>query len=620
MKNITIKINEAYKSIPSGFTWANVPQFAIITGINGAGKSQLLEILNQKDKNNVMVDCKYDIKNEDGDDYNFILPSPDISRLSIQGLLTYHNEREQRITNIEQWNGAIKSWHDRFDLIQLQLKNEEFDENETRRLTQECKDLYYNIKSYKQMINNTTIFAYEAELNNISMKVGKKLQDLTEIDIRKHANPYFNTFTEIEDFNHFIKQEHDEYKDKLAVLANKGYLSEIEKLGKEEKPYQTINRLFKKYGFSYFEMLDPFPELKERDGEIKFKGQLGEEIDYEALSSGEQMIVKFVILSLGRNISGTRINTLIFDEPDAHLHPTMSKMMIDILSEISNPKIAGGGDIRVIITTHSPSTVAFAPEGTLFVMEKDDDNNRTIKSTTKEDAIRILSEGIFTFEKVINQFMLVANSDKNNILFVEGKTDVNHLKKANEILGYNLDLEIIDMHDAVTLSKFISIMPSKLFNGKKLIALFDHDDEGLRSFQKITGKNVINPTIKQITAEQCEKKSYALTINNPEGLEKYCPVEFLYHFDFLKENDIIKKREYAEYTAIFAGTTPEESQKIIDEFKNESSLRPFKVNDDKKNMFSEIIKSEKNINLFENFKPTLDNIRNIIEFKEDDVK
>lgn len=616
MKKVTLKINDTYKSIPSGFIWTDIPQFAIITGVNGVGKSQLLEILNRKDKNNMAIYCEYDIKNEDGEDYNFILSSPEIEQLNIQGLLTYHSEYNQRITNIEQWNNAIKDWNDRINWLNYNLKNNVLDKDDARRQTQECQELHNNIRSYKQMINNAIIFAYEKELQQVSIKVGKNISDLTEIDIRKFANPYFYTFTEIDDFQRFIKQEHDDYKDKLAILATKSNFAEIENLSKEEQPYQTINRLFRKYGFSYFEMLDPFPEYKERNGEIKFKGQLGEIIDYNALSSGEQMIVKFIIWSLGRDISGARINTMILDEPDAHLHPTMSKMMVDILYEISESKTIGGGDIRVILTTHSPSTVAFAPIDSLFVMEKDEKNNRIIKPTTTQEAVRILSDGIFTFEKAIGKFTIATNSSKNNLLFVEGKTDINHLKKAIKILGYDLDLDIIDMHDAGALSNFIRSTPIKLCNSKKLIALFDCDDEGRNCLKSIHGDTSSIPNVKKITAVQCENKSFALCIQAPAELERYCPIEFLYPYDYLKSKDILEERNYKEYKNLFKADSPDEDAKITAEFKNKISLRPYKVLDNKKNSFSENIKKETDPKLFENFKPTIELIIKIIAYKE----
>ena len=36
---------------------------------------------------------------------------------------------------------------------------------------------------------------------------------------------------------------------------------------------------------------------------------------------------------MGTDIRGNRINTMLLDEPDAHLHPSMCKMMVEILKK-----------------------------------------------------------------------------------------------------------------------------------------------------------------------------------------------------------------------------------------------------------------------------------------------
>ena len=105
-------------------------------------------------------------------------------------------------------------------------------------------------------------------------------------------------------------------------------------------------------------------------------------------------------------------------------------------------------------------------------MEKNTDGQRTVKPTTVMEAESVLSEGLFTFDKIMNQFIIAANTKKKNLLFVEGKTDVLHLKRAMDILGYDLDVEIIDLHDAGALANFIKSAPHKLFGKKKMIALF----------------------------------------------------------------------------------------------------------------------------------------------------
>ena len=614
MKTINLKVTDIYKSIPSGFTWNNIPPFSIITGVNGAGKTQLLEILKGSDNNGMPLNTSAEITDENSVFTTLIIPSPQTRSNSISGLLSYFQNTANRLGNLAQWKKFISDWENRISTwIEPRLK-QNISNDEKYQLTSERTGLLENIRSYKQMIRDNTIFAYEEELAAISKKLSVTIGNLTEVDIRRHANPYFNDFSDIEDLERYIKQEHEEFKENLSIAVEKNDLEKVKIMAAQEKPYQSINRLFKKYGFNYFEMLNPFPELKERNGEIRFEGKYGEIIDYNALSSGEQMIVKFIALSLGRNISGHRINTLILDEPDAHLHPTMSKMMVDILNELSQPKELGGGGIRVIITTHSPSTVAFAPEGSLFVIEKDNEIKR-IRETSASEAIGILSDGIFTYDKAVNQFSLAMNSDKDVIVFVEGKTDIFHLNRANKLLGYNLPFEVVDMHDAGALASFIKSTPAKLFPCKKLIALFDADPEGYKSYGSITGDSRTIHQAKIITAVQCENNSFAMTLVAPDHLNKYCPIEFLYPLEYLRSHNMLEKRNFQEYQSLYKASSLEEANNLNEEYDRETGLKPFKANDSNKDAFSQACSLETESQLFNNFKPTLEVIKQIIEYK-----
>ena len=45
MDNISLKVTSRYKSLQEGFEWNNIPPFAVITGVNGVGKTQLLDVI-----------------------------------------------------------------------------------------------------------------------------------------------------------------------------------------------------------------------------------------------------------------------------------------------------------------------------------------------------------------------------------------------------------------------------------------------------------------------------------------------------------------------------------------------------------------------------------------------
>ena len=165
------------------------------------------------------------------------------------------------------------------------------------------------------------------------------------------------------------------------------------------------------------------------------------------------------------------------------------------------------------------------------------------------------------------------------------------------------------MHDATALSNFIRCTPARLFNKKSLIALFDCDIEGNKGFK---GNDCNIAGVKVVTSEQCEGKSFCMKILPPADLEKYCPVEYLYSKDILDSNNVLTKRNFTEFTNLIGFSTPEESDALSEEFKNETTLRPFKVNDDQKNIFSEKIQQMSDPAVFEGFRLTIELIAAII--------
>lgn len=612
MDTISLKLTYRYKSLQEGFEWNDIPAFAVITGVNGVGKTQLLEVIKGRSESPGTHGRSHQIVREitsSRGPENLIFSENTSQRgLSLNGLIEYVQNSDQRLVtlrNLDQYirncQNNINSWRQQYTqttdkVARLQLENN-------------IRSHQDEIRSYQNEKLNVCIYAYDEELKRIARKLGKKVEELSEDEIRLFAIDNFESLTTVDELTRFLSNENQRYMRRITYLTETHQREEAELLASQERPYQTINRIFRQYGFDYFDMLNPFPVDGKLNGDIRFKGKGGEIVDYNSLSSGERAIVQFVIWSYGQDFRGNRLNTMVLDEPDAHLHPSMCKMMVEIFSEMSAKKEIGGGGIRIIITTHSPSTVAFTPEGSLFVMQREADNKRVIRPTTSEDAVEILSDGIFTFSRAMSNFTLLSSSPKQNLVFVEGKTDVKHFTKAMQMLGYNLDVEFFDMHDATTLSNFIRCTPARLFNKNSLIALFDCDTEGNKGFK---GNDCNIAGVKVVTSEQSEGKSFCIKILPPAGLEKYCPVEYLYSKDVLDSNKVLTKRNYTDFTNLIGFSTPEESDALSEEFKNETTLRPFKVNDDQKNTFSEAVQQISDPQVFKGFKSTIDLIAAII--------
>lgn len=615
MDKISLKLKSRYKSLQEGFEWNDIPCFAVITGVNGVGKTQLLEVIKGRsektDSRGRVNHIVREITSSRGSER--LIFSENISQqgLSLKGLIEYAKNGDQRLASLFNLNQQIDSYQQTINRLRHQ-QSSSADKIVRIKLDNDIRTYETQIRNLQDQQLGICIYAYEEELKRIAQKLKKKVEELSEDEIRQNAIDNFESLTTIEELTSFLVGENQRYMKRTTHLAEEHRFGDLELFVDQERPYQKINRLFRQYHFDYFNMLDPFPCDGKRNGEILFQGKDGEIVDYYSLSRGEQAIVRFVIWSYGQDFRGNRLNTMVLDEPDAHLHPSMCKMMVEILSELSVKKENGGGGIRIIITTHSPSTVAFTPEGSLFVMLRESDNIRSVRPTTSEEAVEILSDGIFTFSKAMSNFTLLSSSSKQNLVFVEGKTDVRHFTKAMQVLGYDLDVEFFDMHDATTLSNFIKCTPARLFNKKSLIALFDCDNEGNKGFK---GNDCSIAGVKVVTSEQSEGKSFCIRILPPVGLEKYCPVEYLYSKDVLERNNVLTKRNFTEFTNLIGFLTPEESDALSEEYKNESTLRPYKVNDDRKNTFSEIVQQISDSAVFEGFRPTIELIKAIISRK-----
>ena len=303
------------------------------------------------------VDAQIDISNyiDYNKKFNCDWFKPDSSE-ELNNIIEYFYNNDQRLVMLRNLDQKINNLRNYIESSQYQQSQSS---DNVERL-----QLENNIQSYRAQIHNLQnqkldvhIYAYEEELRRIARQLSKKVEELTEDEIRQFAIDNFESLTTIEELTRFLSNENQRYMRRVTYLVETHQGEDADMVAAQERPYQTINRIFRQYGFDYFDMLNPFPIDGKLKGEIRFKGKGGEEVDYNSLSSGEQAIVKFVIWSYGQDFRGNRLNTMVLDEPDAHLHPSMCKMMVEIFSEMSAKKDAGGGGIRIIITTHSPSTV-----------------------------------------------------------------------------------------------------------------------------------------------------------------------------------------------------------------------------------------------------------------------
>ena len=140
------------------------------------------------------------------------------------------------------------------------------------------------------------------------------------------------------------------------------------------------------------------------------KKPAGEPVVTANLSSGEKVLYQFALSSFEYDeqlMNVKRPKLLLLDEMDASLHPEMVHRW---LGAISNGLVAKQG-IHCIITTHSPTTVALAPEDALFEMR---DGHSGLTKISKQDALNKLTFGVPTLS--------IDYSDRRQV-FAESDTD-----------------------------------------------------------------------------------------------------------------------------------------------------------------------------------------------------
>ena len=260
------------------------------------------------------------------------------------------------------------------------------------------------------------------------MLVGLKNSDLENeaIDLwgettafQQNLGQAFVAYRDMHLFNRLkINKNREEPSTRASTLTDKEF---TEKIG--EAPWTLINRIFSEAGLPFsVEVPDMF--FYEDITVTLRKIGIAQSIPFTSLSSGEKVLMSFA-LCLYEARDGRQVihypELLLFDEIDAPLHPVMVK---SILETIQRELVVSRG-IKVILTTHSPSTVALAPTESLYAMSE----SKFINKISKDAALRLLTVGIPTMS---------ISLDSRRQVFVESRSDANLFDKIFTLVRHQI--------------------------------------------------------------------------------------------------------------------------------------------------------------------------------------
>lgn len=359
----------SYKSIKS-LKWEEIPNFVVVTGKNGSGKTQLLELIHhqlgtdQNHKNNVARNPTLPFYGVNLDVSNFNCTDKEVIYLPATWSLS-----NLGAINASSFSNTINTLH--------------------------------------QTIIGTSRNAAYTELSEIvKEKIGKQPTSITVQDVQNNLPldhfDYINRIQLHEGLNEIFLGYHL----KSAELRDAECTPEEikEKLG--AAPWTTINNLLNSADFPY-EVTKPHGYIGDFNFQLTSKKDPSLVIEFNDLSSGEKILISLGIWMFNTGQAKRLPKLLLLDEPDAHLHPSVVKDFINVVEKT----LVNKHGVKVIITTHSPTTVSFSPEYSLFEMSKDEPQIKPLES--KEYGINLLTEGLVVV-KSNNKYVLVEDLDDAN--------------------------------------------------------------------------------------------------------------------------------------------------------------------------------------------------------------
>ncbi len=380
MMNLTF--NTRYKSITSLTTPGRLPNFVVLSGINGSGKTQLLEAINNEMVR--VIDGKgNELKPIFFADHNALTPREN-SRISADSLN----------------NRGMRDLYPTLDSIkQKRAELAHFDVNHFCRTNPAAATLMRIARSL-----NKEIYDLSKEEASRHYVLHDEEPAIFRTDVSKIFKWYAN-----EQFNNAVNRTLSQDGASYEYLKTEEFLKQY-----GPPPWETLNQIIAEAKFDY-EVNVPKTSTPNAEFEAKLIHRHKQtEILFTDLSSGEKVIISLILALYQAKGTIEFPKVLLLDEPDAHLHPSMAKQFLDVVQNV----LVRDKGVRVIMTTHSPSTVALTSEESIFLMTNQTEPE--ITKVSKDKALQLLTTGVPTLSVLYENRRQVFVESDNDVRFYEG--------------------------------------------------------------------------------------------------------------------------------------------------------------------------------------------------------
>lgn len=459
-----IKLEDKYKSL-FPFESEELAKFTIITGKNGSGKSQLLELMEKKqDNDKLLLTTRLSIV-------------PPVSTLQLEGI----QKDSTSIIGYTQWKKIIEERYLAFKalspnartlfnyIIEQGLENAANKDKRNQTLSTE--------KDYVELVNKVHLELMQPQTHEIIRSNTRREANVLKRIFTKQNQGVFKMLKEICEYrqktedqvthvdfynspiSEYLIDENDLFNSQVELIffnyAKRRDLNRKNWFYKNDEgdindsvpdkdfitihipPWVIINDILERHKIDFVFKDIPTKEFN-IDVPLDFqlrKKSTDELIAFHELSSGEKVIIGLIIKLFTSEYYGEKLNfpeLLLLDEPDAHLHPEMSKLLIDVINKTFVEKYG----LSVIITTHNPSTIALASESSIYKISNGP--KTALKKSTKDEALQLLTSFIPT---------LSIDYKNHKQIFVESPTDRFYYQtifdRINQDLSYPFKLYFI---------------------------------------------------------------------------------------------------------------------------------------------------------------------------------
>ena len=398
----------------------------VVTGVNGSGKSQQLEAIENGSIATDVADTNEILRR----DWQTFVPADvgaTAARAARENRVQLFNaiapnrpNYDQLFTMARQSNMDLADINSRGDLLAL-------DVNEIgRRLPtpENAHALWQSLRSaddadHSNFRNNRPGNAAFPQLAPIANALGKTVLDLTLKDIDQDIlttwgmTPFQATFVQP-----FIDYRNLHIKNALARLRGADGDRTVLALTDEqfilthgEMPWVVLNRALADARLPF--TINHPSLIDQNDNYIPQLTKIGTDVElpFSRLSSGEKILMSLAITvyyGADKRLTPTYPKLILLDEVDAPLHPSMTRDFLRIIQR----NLIEQQRLNVILTTHSPSTVALAPEDAIVVMTENGDR---LRKASKAEALNLLTDGVPT--------LAVSYAGRRQV-FVESPADV----------------------------------------------------------------------------------------------------------------------------------------------------------------------------------------------------